>query len=171
MEKKSSRDDLSSKHDVAADEDLRKRLRWLLFAKSKVVFGFDHVQPQDMPSMTSKFRGVCLSFESILNWPCFTSSAVISTMNPPPKEISIQISLSMFHLKSKSFFGSTWMGKTVAIVKDPNNQTENIAPIFDVEYSDLAYFVTRVTDPGCVLVMEVVGSVMDGNGLISCQVG
>ena len=69
-------------------------------------------------------------------------------------EFSVQLSLSMFHLASSSFFGSTWMGRSVPLDYDD----EDLADLIDLEYNEILYLVTRLADPSCVGVVEIVVS-------------
>ncbi len=152
------RDEKPSSKQISSHDGGRKKIRWLTYARSRVVFGLDHLSSVDMPTMHATARGIALSFESISNW-------------QPPRalgaddyDVAVQLSISTFHLKSKSFFGSTWMGSQIMVRPDgliPEN--------FD--YSDIVYLLTRITDPSCVIIIEIVASKLDKRGIVLSQYG
>ena len=147
-------------HDFGHD-NARKRMRWLSFAKSKVVFGLDQLHPADIPLMTSKPRGVAISFECLSNWP---APNLFFDANDG-YDIVIHLSMSCFHLKSKCFFGSTWMGAPVAL-----NTRENAA-LYDIDYADVVYLITRISDPNCIAILEIVASKINSKGVTVAQYG
>lgn len=63
----------------------------------------------------------------------------------------------MFHITSGSFFGSTWMGKKVVL----NDDSDLLHNTIEIEYEDIIYIVSRLTDPSCIGVIEIVVSKID----------
>lgn len=61
----------------------------------------------------------------------------------------------MLHLNSHSFFGSTWMGPSLTL---PSEKVDNV---MDFEYQDVIYMISRITDPSCVGIVEIVLSIYD----------
>lgn len=152
-------DEKNSRAANAADYFLSGRasnLRWIAFMKPKAVFGFDHLSPISVPQMTSKLRGFSVNFEKILGWrpPHALNTYLVAER---VHEFSIQLSFSMFHLNSGSFFGSTWLGSPVIIPTD--TITDDGAPVvIDIDYNEIIYLMSRLTDPSCVGVVELVAS-------------
>ena len=136
--------------DTASKEDeSRRNLRWITFSKSRVVFGFDHLGASDVPTMSNTPRGMSVSFEKIIGWQ--VPNQVAQDMNSGMYEFSVQLSLSMFHINSGSFFGSTWMGESVPL----DTAAEEVTLDFN---SEIIYLMSRLLDPSCVGVVEVVVS-------------
>jgi hypothetical protein len=131
------------------EDESRRNLRWITFSKSRVVFGFDHLGPSDVPTMANQPRGLSLSFEKISGWQI--PNLVAQDMNSGVYEFNVQLSLSMFHINSGSFFGSTWMGESVPL----DAGVEHIDLDFN---SEIIYLISRLLDPSCVGVVEIVVS-------------
>lgn len=55
---------------LSHDDEVRRILKWLSFARPKVVFGFDHLSPAFVPTMATKTRGMAFCFERISGWRC-----------------------------------------------------------------------------------------------------
>ena len=68
--------------------------------------------------------------------------------------MNVQVSLSLFHLKSSSFFGSTWMGPPVSL-------GSSYSKTLELDYPDIIYLTTRIVDQTCIGVIEVVVSQVD----------
>lgn len=136
------------------DEESKRNLRWLHFAKSKFSFGFHHLGPSKLPNIAEDRRGISIHFEKICGWNIPKSIFKSSHLN---SEITVQLSLSMFHLPSGTFFGSTWMGPTISL-GDTNRRNSTI---IDFDYNDIVYIITRVADPTCFAVVEIVVSKID----------
>ena len=136
------------------DEESRRNLKWISFAKTKMVFGFDHLGTSNVPIMSGKTRGISMCIEKISGW--HVPSEILRNIGSGSDnfEFSVQLSLSMFHLASSSFFGSTWMGRSVPLDYDD----EDLADLIDLEYNEILYLVTRLADPSCVGVVEIVVS-------------
>lgn len=136
-------------------EESRRNTKWVSFSKSKVSFGFQHLAPGYVPTMTENARGLALSIEKICGWSI--PSQVLKEFGKGDFEITVQLSLSMFHLTSSSFFGSTWMGPSISL----GNSGSKMPKVIDFEYVDIIYMLSRITDPSCVGVIEIVVSKFD----------
>ena len=136
------------------DEESRRNLKWISFAKTKMVFGFDHLGTSSVPIMSGKTRGISRCIEKISGW--HVPSEILRDIGSGSDsfEFSVQLSLSMFHLASSSFFGSTWMGRSVPLDYDD----EDLADLIDLEYNEILYLITRLADPSCIGVVEIVVS-------------
>jgi len=137
------------------DEEDRRNLRWILFAKSKLSFGFHHLGPSKVPKMTDDRRGMCICFEKISGWSI--PKNVLKAFGGGNYEITAQLSLSMFHLPSNTFFGTTWMGPTISL----GNNYKKVPDVVDFDYSDIVYMISRLADPACFVVIEIVVSKID----------
>jgi hypothetical protein len=193
--------------DLSAEES-RRFGKWYSFAKTKLSFGFQHLAPEVVPAMADDRTGFAIRFDKIAGWSIpagILRSAAVVGEDVNKYEYQIQLSLSMYHLTSCSFFGSTWMGSPVTLnnnifnitettksvpiepptVRDSTNKPngfydhasvpaesktiEDIAPktktivtrtivsrVVEVEYQDIIYMISRIIDPTCVAVIEVV---------------
>lgn len=145
---------------------LRRSLKWLTFAKPKLVSGFDHLSPSDVPIMAAKHRGISLALEKIVGWVIPFSQ--FKNINQHEDEFTVQLSFSLFHFNSKSFFGSTWMGAQVSL----SDSKDMLPVVIDVEYNELIYLISRLTDPSCVGIAEIVVSkIKRDKNVISAQYG
>lgn len=148
------------------DEESRRNLKWLSFTKIKTSFGFKHLSPAFVPSMASDVRGIAVSFEKVCGWS--VPEYVIQEFGKGNYEITVQLSLSMFHLNSSSFFGSTWMGPPITLGNGNNFSHDTI----DFEYTEILYMLTKIVDPSCVGVIEIVVSKFDPKkNLVAAQFG
>lgn len=150
-------DDKPPRHSqvTMGNNEVRRNLKWASFAKARVSFGFKHLSPAHVPSMTSEPRGIALCFDKLSGW---TLPAPIRKQfelnNGSDYEIRLQLSMSMFHLNSSSFFGSTWMGPPATVAEVHSSSSP-------VEYTDVVYMISRITDPSCVAVVEIIVSKYD----------
>ena len=138
------------------DEEVRRVLRWVAFAKPKCIFGFDHLSPAFVPTMAGKSRGISISFEKVTGWR--PPQQILKDLDMGGFEVSVQLSLSFFHLNSASFFGSTWMGSPLPLGGDGR---DSIPDIIDFEYGEIVYLISRLTDHSCIGVVEIVASKYD----------
>jgi hypothetical protein len=148
---RSHKGDAASIRSVSEDE-VRRSLRWLAFSKPRLVFGFDHLPPAQVPSMSNKFRGLSIGFEKIIGWRLPTQ--IQHEVNSGQHDICAQLSLSLYHINSGSFFGTTWMGAPLALSYEGSDY-------LDLDFSDVVYILSRLTDPSCVGVVELVISKID----------
>ena len=144
--------------------ELKSSLKWEAFLRNNEVFGFDHLHASECPSMSPSPRGLALTFCDLNGWSLpslLTTEETFGTV-----DVVIQLSLSLYHMKSKSFFGSTWMGEEVLLSKkDLNNSKINCT------INDIVYIISRITDASCVCLAEVVVSLCDERGIKTKQFG
>ena len=138
------------------DQELRRNMRWLSFAKPKLILGFEHLSPAYVPSMGSKGKGLSICFERVNGWR--PPRQVLADLDAGGFEISAQLSFSLFHLSSGTFFGSTWMGCPIPLGGDGRDK---LPDIIDFDYNEIVYLISRITDPSCVAVIEIVASKED----------
>lgn len=196
-----------------ADEESRRFLKWYSFARANMSFGFEHLPPVAVPSMVEDRTGYAVRFEKITGWsiPAGILKAITAIQEDVGKyDYKLQLSMSMYHLSSNTFFGSTWMGTPVVLNPSIFNITESttvvpveedpvmaslrqsrgkfygasatpeelaalqkaekekekktktvttktiLSRVVDVDYQDIVYMISRITDPSCVAVIEVV---------------
>ena len=141
-----------------SDDEMRRNLRWLSFAKPKVMFGFEHLSPAFIPTMATKARGLSIAFEGVIGWS--PPQLLLKELSEGDFELHVQLSFSLFHMTSKSFFGSTWMGAAIQLAGD---RRDNFPDFLEFDYSELVYMITRINDPSCVGIVEVVASKVDSH--------
>jgi hypothetical protein len=147
---------------LSKDDENRRLAKWRNFTKPRIIFGFDHMHKADIPAMANKPRGLVLLFSRIIGWYIPREINVHDTLHT----YSIQLSLSLYHINTGYFFGSTWLGSPVPLMENPN---DHLPDIIDVDYNEIVYLITRLTDPSCVGVVEIVASKhqVHGNLLVS----
>lgn len=159
---KRSKDTSKSK---ALDEGSRLA-RWSSLLKTKLSFGFHHLSPAHLPSMSEERRAYALCFEKVTNW--HLPETILKAFGEGDYEITLQLSLSFYHLNSASFFGSTWMGPAISL----GSSDRKLPAALDFDYADIVYFLSRISDPSCVAVIEIVVSKFDNQrNLVTKQFG
>ena len=163
----SSRDNGITKRSRNEKEDeSRRALRWVSYTKPRVVFGFDHLTPAYVPAMSNKTCGYSVCFEKVIGFR--PPIEVLNELDQGGIEISVQLSMSLFHLNSVSFFGTTWMGSPVPLSSDGRT----VSDVVDFDSNEVVYFMSRLTDSSCVGVLEVVASKVDSDtGVVLSQYG
>jgi Ca2+-binding EF-hand superfamily protein len=140
---------------LSEDElERRRNLKWLSFARPHISLGFDALAPAELPIMGPKIIGMTLVFKRIEGWSLPTALKEAVRDNPD-LQVTIQLSMSLLHLNSGIFYGSTWMGTPA---DQPIDGRSKIPEVMDFRYEDIVYMLTRITDPTCVAVLEVVAS-------------
>lgn len=139
----------------SAGEEAKKIIKWLSFAKSNVSFGFQHLGPAYLPLMSEDRRGYSIFFDKISGWN--VPQSVIKAFGDGDFEIIAQLSLSFYQITTNTFFGSTWMSPAVSLGNSKRLSTN----ILEFDCNDIVYFLTRIIDPACVAVIEVVVSKLD----------
>jgi len=148
------------------EAEARRNLKWLSFSKPKVVFGFEHLSPAYVPTMSNKSRGLSLVFEAVHGWS--PPQQLLRDIDAGGFELRVQLSFSLFHMNSKSFFGSTWMGSPVSL----GDGRDSLPNVIDFDYNDVLYLISRIIDPSCVGVVEIVASKIDSKrNLLVSQYG
>lgn len=138
-----------------SDPKLKSYQKWLSFLKPRAVLGFDKIPRDNVPTMSGKYRGLSLCFEKLQGWALPLQLLQDIENN---YELTLQLSLSLFHIKSKTFFGSTWMGSAIPL---SDAQIDVISNVIDIDYGEILYIMSRLTDPSCVAVVEIVVSKID----------
>ncbi len=148
------------------DDEDRRFLRWSSFATPRLVLGFDHVPPALVPTTGNKTKGYSLCFERVLGFPI--PSSLLADNDKGGHELSVQLSFSLFHMNSVSFFGSTWMGEPVALSKNGKQLPREV----DFDCLEIVYLMSRITDPTCLGIVEVVLSKKQiSNDVVVAQYG
>jgi hypothetical protein len=151
---------------LSKNEEARRLLRWTSFAKPKKILGFDLLAPAYVPSMSTKTKGYSIGFERVLGFPI--PSSILMDVDQGDYDIDVQLSLSLFHHGSVSFFGSTWMGHPIPLTTGSKSLPREV----DFDCNDLVYFMSRINDPSCVGVVEIVVSKKDiGSDVVAATYG
>lgn len=169
-DKRDRRESKDSYHERRSykDEESRRNLKWISFSKPRMVFGFDHLGTNNVPMMSGKTRGISMCFEKISGWHVPAQIYQDLSLGLNTFEFSVQLSLSMFHLASSSFFGSTWMGRSVKLGGDD----DDLPDLIDLEYNEIVYMISRLADPSCIGVVEIVVSrISTQKKLVTAQYG
>lgn len=159
-------DDRPQSSIVIKAEENRRILKWVSFTRAKVSFGFQHLSNAYVPAMLEEPHGYAICLEKVSGWSI--PSAVLKQFGKGDFEITAQLSFSMFHLSSSTFFGTTWMGPSVSL----GHGNAEISKLIDFQYTDIVYLLSRITDPTCVGIIEVVVSKFDlRKNLVASQFG
>jgi hypothetical protein len=151
---------------VIKSEEARRNLKWVSYTRAKVSFGFQHLSAAYVPAMLEEPRGLCLCLDKVSGWSIPT--AVLKEFGKGDYEITAQLSFSLFHLSSSTFFGTTWMGPSVSL----GHGDDQLVKTIDFEYTDIVYMLSRITDPTCVGIIEIVVSKFDlRRNLVAAQFG
>lgn len=133
----------------------KRHIKWFTNAKSKTIIGFDNLSATDLPTMGVKPKGISVVLNKIIGWNIpfrqFGKNAFDNY------KFNVQLSLSMYHFKSKTFFGSTWISSPISI--SPQNGGVPIA--IDLDYNEILYLISKIIDPDAVGVVEIVVSKID----------
>ena len=130
-------------------------LRWLSFAKQRSL-----VNPEVAVSNVEGNipYGIAIGFESIRKWEI--PPALLEGISLGICEVKVHLTLSLFDRRSNSFFGNTWVGAPVPlIIKGPS--------VVDVEYKEMTYMITRLTDPSLVGIIEMVATKFERETMIA----
>jgi hypothetical protein len=134
-----------------ADPHYLRYQKWISFMKPRVVLGFEKIPRHLLPIMSQRFRGLALCFEKLQGWT--VPIHLLQDMDINDYEITIQLSLTLFHLRSKAYFGSTWMGAAISLC---DSGKDVLPDVIDISYPEIVYLISRITDPSCVAVVEIV---------------
>ena len=136
-----------------AEDESRRFTRWISFTKPRTVLGFDRLSKAVAPNMKDTPRGIALSLSRVQGWSLPTQ--LLNDIDSGDFYITVRLSLSLCHLQTKTFFGSTWLGMAVTVGQ---GDTDKIPDVVDIDYSEIIYMISRLTDPSCVGIIEVVVS-------------
>ena len=159
---KNTRESKHSEDEKKITSTNNKGLKWLVFLNQNSVFGFDHLRSLDFPTMTSNARGISISFDALQSWT--PPKALINECTENKYDLTLQLSFSLYHLKSHSFFGSTWMSSSSILPRHINGS-------FDLKFEEILYFLTRINDEKCIGVVEIVVNCLDKRNIRKAQYG
>ena len=137
------------------ENETRRNLRWASFARPRVIFGFDHLSPAYVPSMARNCSGLCICVEKISGWR--PPLDLIRSTESKGVRVSLCLNISLYHYNSVSFFGSTWTSDSVPLMDDGGSMPDTLA----VDLSEVVYMLSRINDPSCILVVEIVAEKED----------
>ena len=138
------------------DDEARRIIRWTSFAKPKLVLGFNLLSQAYVPSMSNKAKGYTVCFERVLGFPI--PSSLLVDVDQGGYDVYVQLSMSLFHMTSVNFFGSTWMGSPLLLSAGIGDRGKQLPKEVDFDCNEMVYLLSRITDPSCVGVVEVVVS-------------
>jgi hypothetical protein len=67
------------------------------------------------------------------------------------------VNISLYHYNSVSFFGSTYTSESVLLSDDGARLPDTM----NVDLSEVVYMLSRINDPSCIMVMEIVAEKED----------
>ncbi len=135
---------------MTAESENKRNLRWASFARPRVIFGFDHLSPAYVPSMSRNCSGLCVCIDKISGWR--PPIDLVQNTESQDVRVSMCLNLSLYHYNSVSFFGSTWTSESFPLSEDGAGLPDNVS----VDLSEVVYMLSRINDPSCVLVVEIV---------------
>jgi hypothetical protein len=143
------------------DNNIRREIRFEALLQQNQVFGFEHLRPNDCPRMSVRPRGIAIYLQTLDGFSI--PKQLLGSFDSKSQDLGINVNLSMYHVNSKTFFGSTWTSDCIIIknLKEKNS--------FDIE--SVVYTLTRIADSTCVCIAEVVLSVIDSKGVTISQYG
>lgn len=142
------------------DNHIRREIRFEASVQQHRVLGFEHLSPNDRPKMSTRLKGIAIYLQSISGFGIPMN--LLATFDSKSFEFGININLSLFHVNSKTFFGSTWSSDCFIIKR--NEKTS-------IDIESVVYILSRVVDSTCVCIAEVVLSILDHNGVTITQYG
>jgi hypothetical protein len=134
----------------AENENTRRSLKWSGFSRKNGAIGFERLTNSQLPEMSQKTHGISVVFEKIHGWKI--PKNLLADLNNGLCDMRIHLSISLYHMKSLTFFGTAWNGASVPLPDSKLQET------LDVEYSDIIYILTRLIDTSCIGIVEVVAS-------------
>lgn len=137
------------------ESENKRNLRWASFSRPRIIFGFDHLSPAYVPSMARHCSGLCVCIEKISGWR--PPLDLIRAAESSNVRVSLCLNLSLYHYNSVSFFGSTWTSESVPLTDEGGNMPDNLS----VDLSEVVYMLSRINDPSCILVVEIVAEKED----------
>lgn len=157
---------LSRRKKSKSNNSKERLVKWGAFAKGRKTMTFDHLAPKFHPSMFENRRGLALYLDKVDGWRL--PKNVFEQLGNGQNRLSLQLSMSLFHLSTGTFFGSTWMGPRMPLEDVEKAFTRDI----EVQFKEMIYLISRINDETCVGVVEiVVGKEDEEFGIISGQFG
>mmetsp|Transcript_34093 Transcript_34093/g.50049 ORF Transcript_34093/g.50049 Transcript_34093/m.50049 type:complete len:1438 (+) Transcript_34093:97-4410(+) len=145
--------DIQSSGSVSNSHKKRTRLlhQWLKFS-DRVVLITNEI-PKDMaPSQAKNVQTYAMQILRINPWPIPPNLLkIIQKANA--RALSYSVSMSFYHILSKRFFGSTWIGR--------NYLNSSVEEDGSLETNELVYFQSKIMDPNCFAVIELVATKHD----------
>lgn len=132
---------------------IRQVLKWSAFARGAAAFGFDILTNAQLPEMSQKRTGISVCFEKITGWK--VPKNLMTDVNLGYCDLSIHLTLSLFHMKSLTFFGTNWRGTAITFAEG------KVPDVIDINYTDIIYILSRLIDPSCIGVVEIVVTRID----------
>lgn len=144
----------------------QRTIRWAAYAKDHLAMNFENVPAKFQPSMFENRHGLALYLEKIDGWRL--PKSVYEQIGKGKVHLSLQLSLSLFHVSSGTFFGTTWMGPRISLSDPDKAFTKDV----ELQFKEMIYLVSRINDETCVGVVEiVVGREDDSVNLTTGQYG
>jgi Ca2+-binding EF-hand superfamily protein len=124
--------------------------RWAGYSKDHETLTFENIPAKFQPSMFENRHGLALYLEKIDGWRL--PKSVYGQLGEGKFHLSLQLSLSLFHLTSGTFFGTTWMGPRISLSNPEKAYTKDV----ELQFKEMIYLVSRINDETCVGVVEIV---------------
>jgi hypothetical protein len=130
------------------EEEVTHLQRWLEASCNKAPVSLEDLPTTSAPKRNDIPSTYAVLLSSISSWPL--PKKVQETSKGSPTKIECSVSISFFHLPSKQFYGSTFLGTEHPF--QLNNSFE--LPMSNL--NELVYFQTSINDPNCFIVIELV---------------
>ncbi len=139
------------------NDSQRRAHHWSTFTGERSTLGFSHLPVALQPTANEDRHANALYIDRVNGWRLpkhVYDQAVKGKYN-----VGVHLSLSLFHLSSGSFFGSTWMSPRVEI----DDLERSFSRDMDIQMQEMVYLVSRVMDPTCVGVVEVIAGLYNSS--------
>ena len=141
---------MASKREHTGSNNEIRSTRWMAFSRQHSAFGFEKLSDADLPQMSQKAHGITACFEKIQGWK--VPKSLLKDLGEGKFEVNMRLSLSLFHMKSSTFFGTTWSSAPCPLNELKTSDT------MDVPCMDIIYMISRIIDPTCVGIVEIVAT-------------
>lgn len=147
-------------------QSTNRAIRWTGYTKDHLSMTFENVPPKFQPTMFENRHGLAIYLEKIDGWRL--PKRVFEQLGQGRVHLSLQLSLSLFHLTSGTFFGTTWMGPRISLSDPEKAYSKDV----ELQFKEMIYLISRINDETCVGVVEiVVGKEDDDVNLTAGQYG
>lgn len=167
MDDKSERGPIGGKKESKGDRlprgnDSGRRVHHFInFTGERLSLGFSHLPVALQPASNESRHANSLYIDKVNGWRIpkhVYDQAVKGKFN-----VGVHLSLSLFHLSSGSFFGSTWMSPRIEI----DDLDRSFSRDIDIPMQEIVYLMSKVLDQTCVGVIEVIAGLYNKSFTIS----
>ena len=129
--------------------------KWTQFASRRIQLAVAEPKPKQRGDPPAAFA---MTLRKVENWPIHRE--LLNRVEADGHKLEFSAQVSFFHRPSRSFFGSTWEGRSVKAEKmEPG---ENSIVKMSVTLNDLVFWYTYIDDKNTLAVIELVATEFDG---------